>query len=174
MEAIKSIAARIKCLICDLDGVLTDGLLYFGPEGELMKSFSVQDGLGLKLLMQSGLEVAVITASTTPIVTERLKTLGIKHIYLGQINKVKAYEELLSKLNLSENDVAYVGDDWPDLPLIKRSALGITVANGIAQLKAEADWTTSARGGNGAIREISDLILESQDSLNQVLEHYGV
>lgn len=174
METIKAIAANIRCLILDLDGVMTDGRLHFGPEGELFKAFTVYDGLGLKLLQQSGVEIGVITASKTPIVDRRFETLGIEHVYQGQLNKIEAFENLLSKLGLDYNQVAYVGDDWPDLPLIQRAGLGITVANAISAVKAEANWVTEASGGHGAVREICDLILEAQGTLSKVLEFYGV
>lgn len=174
MEHLYDLARPIKCLITDLDGVLTNGNLYYSPEGEHHKGFSVQDGLGLKLLQKSGIEIAVITASNTPIVSHRLESLKIEHVYQGQINKLEAFDDVLSKLSLTDADVAYVGDDWPDLPLIRRAHFGVTVANGIDQVKAEADWVTTKSGGAGAMRELCDLILTAQGTYAKVLESYGV
>lgn len=168
------LAKRIKCFITDLDGVLTDGNLYYGETGEHHKGFSVRDGLGLKLLQKSGIEIAVITASDTPIVTERFKFLNVKYLYMGQINKLSAFDDILTKMNLSKEEVSYMGDDWPDLPLIRQAGFGITVADGIDKLKEEADYVTAKIGGSGAVREVCDLILEAQGTLDKVLESYGI
>lgn len=164
-------AKQIKCLICDLDGVLTDGILYMGDEGE-MKGFHVQDGLGLKLLLTAGIEVAIITGSINPFIDNRMQQLGIKHYFKGQIDKRKVYEALKNKLGLEDEHFAYIGDDLPDLPLIQRVGLGVAVANAVRQVKEYADWQTEKSGGRGAVRELCDLILESQGISETALAEY--
>jgi 3-deoxy-D-manno-octulosonate 8-phosphate phosphatase (KDO 8-P phosphatase) len=165
-------AKAIKLLICDLDGVLTDGSLYYDAHGECMKRFHVHDGMGLKLLMLAGIEVAIITAATTPIVDVRMQALGIQHVFTGQFSKTQSYEQLLQKLNLTPNQVAYIGDDLPDLALIQRSGLGVTVENANPFMKDHADWITTYPGGNGAVRELCDLILEAQNLRERALTAY--
>jgi len=166
------IAADIKLLISDVDGVLTDGQLYYYEDHIGHKAFHVHDGFGLLLLKYSGLELGVITAGRSPIVSKRMQALKIEHVYLGQTDKIQAYEDLINKLKLSDRQVAYVGDDLPDLPLIQRVGLGIAVANAAEQVKAQATWITTKSGGNGAIREVCDLILEAQDKLPMAFENY--
>lgn len=165
-------ATTIKCAIFDVDGVLTDGRLYFGAEGEALKVMHVQDGLGLKLLQKSGVAVAIISSRQSAIVTNRLKDLGIAHIYQGQENKQLPFQELLAKLKISAEQVAYTGDDLPDLPLLQQVGLGICVANAHPLLKQFASWQTEATGGNGAVREICELIMEAQGTLRAAYETY--
>jgi 3-deoxy-D-manno-octulosonate 8-phosphate phosphatase (KDO 8-P phosphatase) len=172
MDKIFQKAKDIRLLICDLDGVLTDGYLMYGHEGEAFKAFHVHDGFGLKLLMLSGVYVAVITTADTPIVHKRMNDLGIEHRYLGQVNKLKAYDDLLSKLKLTTAQVAFIGDDLPDLQLIQKSGLGIAVANANEQIHKHADWITHKNGGHGAVREVCDLIMTAQNSLHIALDKY--
>jgi len=124
-------AQKIKCLICDVDGVLTDGSLYFDSAGNEVKVFQVLDGVGLKLLMFAGIEVAVITGSVTNIIDLRMQQLQIKHYFKGQVNKQVAYQTLKTRLNLEDEDFAYIGDDLPDLPIIRQVGLGIAIANAV-------------------------------------------
>ncbi|WP_367607141.1 KdsC family phosphatase [Legionella sp. W05-934-2] len=163
---------QIRCLICDVDGVLTDGRLYIDSNGNDMKSFHVQDGMGLKLLMAAGVEVAVITTSNTEVIDKRMAQLGVIHYFKGQVDKREAYQSLKEKLNLVDEQIAYIGDDYPDLPLIKWCGLGIAVANAIEPVKQQADWVTQTSGGNGAVREVCDAFLTAKDCLNQALESY--
>lgn len=163
---------QIKCLICDVDGVLTNGCLYIDSCGNELKAFHVQDGMGLKLLMAAGLEVGIITTSVTDVIDKRMAQLGVIHYFKGQIDKRKAYLDLKNKLALKDEEIAYIGDDYPDLPLIKCSGLGISVPNGIEQVKMHADWVTKAPGGNGAVREVCDAFLTAKDCLNQALDNY--
>lgn len=165
-------AKKVQCLISDLDGVLTNGYLYMDNNGNDFKAFHVHDGLGLKLLMSAGIHVAIITASVNPLVEYRMKQLGIEHYFTGQINKQEAYNTIKKRLSLEDDVIAYVGDDLPDLPLIKQAGLGIAVANAVAIVKEFADWQTTLSGGHGAVREICDLILKAQMKENIALEHY--
>lgn len=162
----------IKLLISDVDGVLTDGLLYYQADQIAYKAFHVHDGLGLKLIQLCGIEVGIITTCTSATIAHRMQQLGIKHVYQGHVNKLQAYEDLLGKTGLSDQQVAYIGDDLPDLPLIERVGLGIAVANATTRLKQAAAWTTTKTGGNGAVREVCDLLLAAQDPDLTSLQRY--
>lgn len=170
-ELIKK-AARIKCLVSDVDGVLTDGLLYVDNHGNELKTFNVQDGMGLKLLMSAGIEVAVITTSRNAVIDHRMQQLGIQHYFKGQVDKRRAYAELKNRLLLADEDIAYIGDDLPDLPLIQQAGLGVAVANAVEQVKMISDWQTSQKGGQGAVRELCELILSAQNIHEKALEGY--
>lgn len=165
-------AKKIKCLISDVDGVLTDGLLYLDNFGNELKTFHVQDGMGLKLLMAAGIEVAVITTSVNAVIDHRMKQLGINHYYKGQVDKRDAYNALKEALRLEDENIAYIGDDLPDLPLIQKAGLGVAVANALKAVKIAADWQTEKSGGNGGVREICDIILEAQGKTEAALETY--
>jgi 3-deoxy-D-manno-octulosonate 8-phosphate phosphatase (KDO 8-P phosphatase) len=165
-------AKRVKCLVCDVDGVLSDGLLHIDNHGNELKSFHVQDGMGLKLLMAAGIEVAVITTARNAVVDHRMKQLGIIHYFKGQVDKRDAYQQLRKTLNLQDDQFAYIGDDLPDLPLIQQVGLGVAVHNAVPQVKEFADWQTEKTGGRGAVRELCDLILNAQDKAEAALEGY--
>ncbi|WP_428086637.1 3-deoxy-manno-octulosonate-8-phosphatase KdsC [Candidatus Thioglobus sp.] len=165
-------AQKIKLIIFDVDGVLTDGGLYFSDEGIELKRFNALDGLGIKLLKQSGVEPAVISARNTPNVAHRMKNLGIEHFYQGQDNKKIAFEELLTKLSLHEDQVAYVGDDVIDLPVMRCVGLPIAVANAHDLVKENACIVTDKRGGHGAVREVCDFILKAQDNYDDAMSTY--
>lgn len=156
--------ANIKLLICDVDGVLTDGTLYYGSNGIEIKGFHVHDGLGLKQLMNAGIEVAVITKRCSEAVSRRLEELGVNNHYQGCDNKLTAYQALKDKLHLTDADVAYIGDDLPDLPVMEKVGLPIAVANATTPMKKIAAYTTELSGGQGAVREVCDHILEARDS----------
>jgi len=163
---------KIRCLICDVDGVLTNGFLYIDINGNESKAFHVLDGMGLKLLMSAGIEVAIITTTSNTIIDERMKQLGIKHFYKGQTNKQKAYETLKATLNLPDEAFAYIGDDLPDLPIIQQVGLGVAVGSAVSQVKHAADLVTTKDGGFGGVRELCDFILTTQDKFNLALENY--
>jgi 3-deoxy-D-manno-octulosonate 8-phosphate phosphatase (KDO 8-P phosphatase) len=165
-------AKKIKCLITDMDGVLSDGLLYIDNHGNELKSFHVHDGMGLKLLMAAGIEVAVITTSRNAVVDHRMQQLGITHYFKAQVNKCEAYQRLKKTLNLSDDQFAYIGDDLPDLPLIHQVGLGVAVGNAVAKVKEFSDWQTTLPGGRGAVRELCDLILTAQDKMDLALNGY--
>jgi len=172
VDALIEKAKKIKLVIFDVDGVLTDGRLYFNEKGVELKAFHVHDGQGMKLLLQQQIEVAIITHHDSPITLRRMEKLGIKHIYLGEDPKLITYETLLAKLNLNDEQVAYLGDDLPDLPVIQRVGLGIVVANAANQIVPYADWQTRAAGGHGAAREVCDFILSAQNLTSRLLERY--
>lgn len=172
MHAIIEKARNIKLLAMDVDGVLTDGSLYFGNSGEEMKAFSILDGLGIKLLRDAGIRPAIITGRSSQLLLKRAAELKIDLIYQGREDKLVALNELRSDLGLALSDIAYVGDDLPDLSAIIAAGLGITVANGHPFVARHADWQTDAQGGHGAIREVCELILKAQNKLNDAWERF--
>lgn len=155
---------NIKLAIFDVDGVLTDGRLYFLEDGSEFKTFNTLDGQGIKMLMAAGVQTAIISGRKTPVVERRAQNLGIPHLYQGREDKLVVLDELY-QLNLSYEQVAYLGDDLPDLPVIRRVGLGMAVANAAAFVREHAHGITSARGGEGAAREFCELILRAQGSL---------
>lgn len=165
-------AKHIKCLICDVDGVLTDGLLHMDNTGNELKSFHVHDGVGLKLLMSAGIHVAIITTSQNAVITNRMKQLGVAHVFTGRINKYQDFKELKARLNLNNKEIAYIGDDLPDLPIIEEVGLGVAVANAIQRVKEFAAWQTANTGGRGAVREVCELILTAQNKHDEALKVY--
>ena len=165
-------AKNIKLLICDVDGVLTDGGLYFDQRGDEFKRFNVQDGYGLKLAMSFGIEVGVISARKSPVVEYRLKDLGIKHYYQGQHDKKVGLLDLLKKLDVNLMQTAYIGDDIIDLPIMTQVGLSIAVSNSVDSIKIYADYITKMEGGNGAVREVCDLLLSVQGFDQQLLQRY--
>ena len=156
---------NIKLAIFDVDGVLTDGRLYFLEDGSEFKTFNTLDGHGIKMLINSGVRTAIISGRKTPVVERRAQNLGIQHLYQGREDKLVVLDELLGELGLSYEQVAYLGDDLPDLPVIRRVGLGMAVANAAAFVREHAHGITCARGGEGAAREFCELILRAQGSL---------
>ena len=156
---------KLKLMIFDVDGVFTNGEITFSNDGTEYKTFHVHDGLGVKGLMQNGIEVAIISSRETSIVSKRFNELGIKHIYQGYHDKNPAYLTVLDTLSLDHHQVGYVGDDLPDLPLIRMAGCGIAVANATPLIQQHADWVTTKNGGQGAVREICDLILKYHAAL---------
>jgi 3-deoxy-D-manno-octulosonate 8-phosphate phosphatase (KDO 8-P phosphatase) len=166
-------ARHIRLLALDVDGVLTDGQLYFSNSGEEMKSFSTLDGQGIKLLQDSGVAVALITARSSQLVSNRAANLGIRHVVQGSHDKLKALQELQATLGISMDETAYVGDDLPDLACILRVGLGITVPNGHASIKDRAFCITSTPGGRGAVREVCDWIMQAQNSFDAAVARFS-
>ena len=164
-EEVMARAAKIRCVFLDIDGVMTDCKLYLGPDGLEIKAVSVRDGLGIKNLLRAGIAVAVISGRPSEAMQRRLEQLGVPHIVLATENKLPAYEALLAKLNLSDEQCAHMGDDTPDLPLMQRVGLAMSVADAHRSALHAAHWVSEFRGGEGAIREASDLILEAQGLL---------
>lgn len=159
--------ASIKLLICDIDGVFSDGRIYLGNDGEELKAFHTRDGFGIKAILNAGIQVAAITGRQSNIVERRMTALGVTHIYQGQQDKSVAYAELIAQLQLEDHEVAYIGDDVPDLALIRRVGLGIAVRDAHASVVQAAQYTTTLSGGFGAVREVTDLLLIARDQLNQ-------
>lgn len=162
LDEIFARARPIRLLALDVDGVLTDGRLYFSNSGEEMKTFSTLDGQGIKLLQQSGVTVALITARTSQLVSNRAANLGIKYVQQGSDNKLASLAALLQQLGLDLSQTAYVGDDLPDLACIRRVALGVAVPEAHETIRAQAYCVTTLPGGKGAVREVCDWILKAQ------------
>lgn len=160
--AVRKRAARIRCLFLDIDGVMTDGKLYLGPNGTEFKTNYVRDGWGLKALLRAGVEVAVISGRPSEAMRQRLGFLGIRHIVLDNEDKLPAYEQIRAKLGLKDEACAMMGDDMPDVPVMERVALAMTPADCHASARRAAHWISRARGGEGAVREACDLILAAQ------------
>ncbi|ATM94303.1 3-deoxy-D-manno-octulosonate 8-phosphate phosphatase [Yersinia frederiksenii] len=158
-------AANIRLLICDVDGVMSDGLIYMGNQGEELKAFNVRDGYGIRCLITSGIEVAIITGRRAKLVEDRANTLGITHLYQGQSDKLVAYNELLTALKCQPEQVAYIGDDLIDWPVMAQVGLSVAVADAHPLLIPKAHYVTHINGGRGAVREICDLILLAQGKL---------
>ena len=165
-------AQKIKLLLLDVDGVLTDGRLYYGNSGEELKAFDIQDGLGIKLLQSAGIEVGIITGRSSDLVKRRAKELSIDPVIQGREDKLTALNELLKDMNFNLEEIAFVGDDLPDLAVVRRVGLGITPANGNHILASQALWQTKKSGGNGAVREVAELILIAQGKLESLLASY--
>ncbi|MEL6468897.1 MAG: HAD-IIIA family hydrolase [Cyanobacteria bacterium J06623_4] len=158
--------ASIKLLVLDVDGTLTDGGLYYTDSGEELKKFNVKDGQGIKLLMRSEVAVAIITASTSKATRHRAKKLGIEHVFVGVEDKLTQLKMLCQTLNVDLGEVGYVGDDINDIPVMKAVGAPMTLANGMALNQDCAIYTTKRAGGDGAVREICDLIIDSQATLS--------
>ncbi|WP_162047247.1 3-deoxy-manno-octulosonate-8-phosphatase KdsC [Vibrio taketomensis] len=161
-----NIAKQIKLLICDVDGVFSDGLIYMGNNGEELKTFHTRDGYGVKSLMNAGVEIAIITGRRSQIVENRMRALGISLIYQGQDDKVKAYHDICQKLDIAAEHTGYIGDDLIDWPVMEKVALKVCVADGHPLLAQRANYVTTIRGGHGAVREVCDLILQARDELD--------
>src|SRR5215469_17005642 len=149
----------IRLLVLDVDGVLTDGRLYFGPRGEALKAFHVRDGVGLKELQRAGLAVAVISGRRSPIVAARCRELGVRHVLQGVGDKLAALMRLCARLKLTPAVCACVGDDLPDVPVMRAAALSFAVADAPQAVRRAADVVTRRRGGRGAVREVCDHLL---------------
>ncbi len=159
-------AKKVKLLICDIDGVFSDGRIYLGNQGEELKAFNTKDGFGIKALINSGFEVAVITGRHSQIVQQRMTSLTVQHIYQGQENKLQAYQELKDKLNVTDEQIAYIGDDGPDLPVMEQVGFAVAVNDAHPLIKRVSHYTTMLPGGFGAVRELTDLLmLENKKSL---------
>ncbi|MDY7218256.1 HAD family hydrolase [Denitrificimonas sp. JX-1] len=165
-------ARAVRLLVLDVDGVLTDGKLYFLADGSEAKAFSTLDGQGIKMLQNSGVTVAIITGRTSTIVERRAANLGIKHVIQGREDKRVALDELLSTLQLSYDQVAYLGDDLPDLAPIRCVALGVAVANANTFVRQHAKAVTALRGGEGAAREFCEFIMAAQGTLKTAQNAY--
>lgn len=172
MNSLKDRLAHIKCLICDIDGVLSDGYLYIANSGDAMKAFHVHDGMGIKLLLHSGIDVAVITTCRSQIIDTRMEQLGITHYFKAQTNKIIAYEQLKQRLGFTDHEFAYIGDDLPDLPVMRQVGFAVAVGNAVNLVREYADWQTQKPGGHGAVRELCDLILHAQNKTELALENY--
>lgn len=171
-EAVRERAMSIALLVLDVDGVMTDGTLYYGADGELLKAFHVHDGLGIKLCQAAGVPVAVITAKTGGPLARRLRDLGIEHALMGREDKRAALDELTRAAGVTPDRIAYVGDDIVDLPVLRQVGLPVAVSNAHALVRREAAWVTARAGGHGAVREVVDGLLDAQGRLGATVDAY--
>jgi len=172
MKEIQKKAEKIKLLILDVDGVLTDGTVFIDDDDKEMKAFNIHDGLGIRMLQRNGVEVAVISGGAASAIEHRAFRLGIKYIYLGKEKKTQVFLDLKQKLNLTDDQIAYVGDDIPDLPIMKQVGFAIAVSNAVAEVLAVADLVTKKAGGFGAVREVCNLIMSAQGTLKHAQQFY--
>ncbi|MEZ5502662.1 MAG: HAD-IIIA family hydrolase [Halioglobus sp.] len=168
MTPLETRAAAIRLLVLDVDGVLTDGQIYYGNNGEEFKSFSIKDGLGIKLLQDSGVKVAIITGRQSEIVTRRALELGIRDVVQGREDKRAALAEVCERHHLGLDECAYMGDDLPDLGAIVAAGLGMSVADASAPIREAADWLSRYNGGCGAVREACEFILSARGEWSAV------
>ena len=173
-KALLEKAELIRLVIFDVDGVLTDGSLYIGNDGEELKAFYVRDGLGMKLLQSAGVVIGIITAKTSRLVARRMEELGVRHVFQGQDDKLIAFKELCEQLHLEPEQVAYVGDDVVDVPVMLEVGLAIAVGDADALVVERAHWQTQSAGGRGAAREVCELIMQAQGSLAEQLSRFGI
>jgi 3-deoxy-D-manno-octulosonate 8-phosphate phosphatase (KDO 8-P phosphatase) len=173
-DDIKNKAKNIKLVIFDVDGVLTDGSLYFDNQGQEVKAFNSKDGHGMRLLLENGVEVAFITGRNSELLLHRAKNLQIKpeFIYQGYRDKLPAFLDLLNKTGLNKEHIAYIGDDVMDLPIMSQIGFSVAVADANWFVKQHTDWQTSLGGGRGAVRELCELILDAQGKLDALYEAY--
>lgn len=168
-SALKEKIRKIKVLALDVDGVLTDGKIIVDSRGDEIKEFDVQDGLGIVLFRRHGFKIVIITARDSKPVDFRAKDLKIDKVYQGAYPKIEYYKRMLQELSVSDEEVCYVGDDLPDLNVLKQVGFGVTVPNAVEEIKRIADYTTHRSGGNGAVREVIELILKTQGKWDEIV-----
>ena len=172
MQDIQHKAAAIRLIIFDVDGVLTDGSLFIGDDGQEYKAFNSKDGHGMVMLQETGVQIAIITGRTSEVVRIRMASLGIERLYQGKRQKLPAYEELKQLTGFSDEQIAYVGDDVVDLPVMTKVGLAIAVQDAHELAKQHAHWITPSGGGRGAAREVCEMIMDAQDNLQRMLQAY--
>jgi 3-deoxy-D-manno-octulosonate 8-phosphate phosphatase (KDO 8-P phosphatase) len=165
-------AARVKLLLMDCDGVLTDGRIWVLEEGGDQKAFHTRDGLGIELLHRAGLKSGIISGRTSSAVERRARGLGMSYVWQGREDKQKAFADTLAQAGVTNAEVAFVGDDLNDIPLMLQSGLGVAVADAALETREHAHYVTSASGGQGAIREVVELILKSQGRWDDLVKQY--
>lgn len=165
-------AKNIKVIIFDVDGVMTDGGLTIGDDAQEYKTFHSHDGLGMKLLKRSGVQMAIITGRTSKVVTTRAETTGIAHFYQGVEDKLAAFNDLLEKLNVKPEETAFMGDDIVDIPPMLRCGLAISVPAAPDDVKERAHYVTTRQGGKGAVREVCELLMKAQGTYDDVTAQY--
>jgi 3-deoxy-D-manno-octulosonate 8-phosphate phosphatase (KDO 8-P phosphatase) len=170
--AVQKKAAKIKLILLDVDGVLTDGGIIIDDRGVESKRFNVRDGQGITLLIQAGIQVGLLTGRYSNIVRRRAKELGVTIVCQGAQNKMEIYERIRRKIGLRDEEIAYVGDDIMDLPVLRKAGLAIAVRDGWPGLRVEVDYVTETKGGKGAVREVSELLLETQSLWERLTRRY--
>jgi 3-deoxy-D-manno-octulosonate 8-phosphate phosphatase (KDO 8-P phosphatase) len=168
----RALAAGVRLVAFDVDGVLTDGRLLLGDNGVEYKGFNTRDGLGIKLLLKAGVEVAIITGRHSDVVAQRMESLGVNHVYQGCSDKLPYFHQLLESLSLSAKQAAYVGDDIPDLQVMLAAGFAVAVADAHSLVRRRAHWVTPSAGGRGAAREVCEFVLEAQDKLEGLYRAY--
>ncbi|HIJ90880.1 MAG: HAD hydrolase family protein [Desulfobulbaceae bacterium] len=166
------LAKEIRLLLLDVDGVLTDGSVVYAQSGTELKSFNTKDGFGIRLLQEAGVEVGLITARSSEAVQRRAQDLKLAHVYQGVRNKIEVFDRIIGEQKLSPKEVAYMGDDWLDLPLLSRVGLAVTTADAVAEVKAVVHYVSKREGGRGAVRELCDLIIEAKNLREELLGRY--
>jgi len=169
---VKQRAKRVKMLILDIDGVMTDGRIIYDSRGNELKCFNVLDGMGLALLHQAGIKVALITAKGSPAVLRRSRDIGAVEVKQGAIDKIKPFREILKKYKLSSKDICFIGDDLVDLPIMKRAGLACAVPNACSQVKKLSHYLTKKEGGKGAVREVIEIILRAQNKWQRLIRRF--
>ena len=172
MSDVSTKAADIKLVIFDVDGVLTNGGLFFGDSGEEYKMFNSKDGHGMKMLQDSGVHIAIITGRSSNVVTQRMINLGVEHVFQGVADKNIAYQELKAQLGIHDNNIAYMGDDVIDLPVMTKVGLPMAVADAHPVVIENAAWTSQHKGGHGAAREACEMIMQAQGTLAPTIKGY--
>ncbi|HSW62815.1 MAG TPA: 3-deoxy-manno-octulosonate-8-phosphatase KdsC [Dissulfurispiraceae bacterium] len=165
-------AKHVRLLILDVDGVMTDGSIILDNNGNELKSFHVRDGHGIKMLQKVGIEIAIITGRTAEVVARRAAELGIQYVYQGALKKAVAYEELRLRTGVPANEIACIGDDIVDIPILRRVALPVAVADATEETKAAAVYVTHAQGGRGAVREVCEIILKANGRWEELFDAY--
>jgi len=166
-------AKKIKLLLLDVDGVLTDGSIIYGEADQEFKLFNVKDGLGIKLAQAARIQIGIITGRTSEVVKKRADELNIEILHQGQKDKLEAYEQIKKQFNLTDNQIAYIGDDLNDLTLIQQVGLSIAVNDACDEVKKEVDYITEKPGGKGAVREVTELILKNQGKWHALMGSYN-
>lgn len=164
-------AQQVKLLICDIDGVFSDGTVVLANSGEELKGFNTKDGYGIRSLIDSGVEVAVITGRKSTIVQTRMSSLGVKHIYQGMDQKLEGYGQLKSDLNLTDEQIAYIGDDFPDAPVMLKVGLSVATGDAHPYIKSIAHLVTTLNGGRGSVRELTDLLIMANHGDEYITEN---
>ncbi|MBW2039502.1 MAG: HAD-IIIA family hydrolase [Deltaproteobacteria bacterium] len=172
-EGVWKKAIMVKLLILDVDGVLTDGRIIMDHKGRELKAFDVRDGHGIKLLLQGGIEVAMLTGRSSAVVQKRAEDLGVQRVRQGVHDKVEAYLEIAQEVGIRDEEACFVGDDLVDIPLLKRVGLPIVVADGAEEAKRFALYVTKSSGGRGAVREACDLLMQAQGKWEEILRRYS-
>jgi len=172
MQLILEKAEKIRMVIFDVDGVLTDGRLYVTDQGTELKAFYSRDGLGMRMLQQSGVDIAVMTGRTSETVKHRMAEMRIRHVYQGQHNKLPALDSLIDETGVTAEAIAYLGDDIVDLPVMRQVGLAVAVADAHEDVKLYADWQTPNNGGLGAARDLCELIMKAQNTWERVKDYY--
>jgi 3-deoxy-D-manno-octulosonate 8-phosphate phosphatase (KDO 8-P phosphatase) len=165
-------AKKVKLLIVDVDGVLTDGRIIYSDSGDQLKFFDVTDGMGLALFSRAGLKSAILTAKGSRLVSRRSKDMHVDKVYQNAHRKLEVFKKILSDFSVTPEEVCFIGDDVVDVPVLKKVGLAVSVPNAVPEVKNEAHYITKRKGGRGAVREIIDIILKSQGKWDEVMRRY--